>query len=108
MMKDMHEWLIADEENGHAVHCLAGHGRTGVIIAAFFLFEGLFATPDEAIHEFANKRSKVGKGIKYSFQHRHVLYASRHFAMCHERNLDRYHFPDLLARILATVEFQQL
>jgi protein-tyrosine phosphatase len=48
MMKDMHDWLAADAENVVAVHCLAGHGRTGVIICALFLFEDVYVLPDEA------------------------------------------------------------
>jgi hypothetical protein len=38
VMQTIHEWLAADPDNVAAVHCLAGHGRTGVIICCYFLF----------------------------------------------------------------------
>jgi phosphatidylinositol-3,4,5-trisphosphate 3-phosphatase/dual-specificity protein phosphatase PTEN len=39
----MHAWLLADPENIVVVHCLAGKGRTGVVIACYLIFAGLLA-----------------------------------------------------------------
>ena len=36
----MHAWLLADPENIVVVHCLAGKGRTGVIIACYLILSG--------------------------------------------------------------------
>ena len=38
--QDMHAFLEADENNVVAVHCKAGKGRTGTVIAAYFLYAG--------------------------------------------------------------------
>jgi hypothetical protein len=108
MMKEMHEWLLRDPENVIAVHCLAGHGRTGVIICALFLFEDVFSLPDEAMREFAAMRSKAGKGIKYPSQRRYIFYSAEHIAMCRERNLDKFQLLPEPARILELIEFRHL
>jgi hypothetical protein len=86
----MHSWLCADPLNVVAVHCLAGKGRTGVVIACYLLFSGaLFAAPqpgaafllphpaalaDAALTLFAEKR---GDAIKYASQKRVVRYFAR-------------------------------
>lgn len=37
---DMHAWLNADEANVAVVHCMAGKGRTGTLIAAYLVWSG--------------------------------------------------------------------
>lgn len=108
MMKEMHDWLSQDPENVVAVHCLAGHGRTGVIICALFLFEGVFTNPDDAMREFAAKRSKAGKGIKYPSQRRYVAYSAEHIAICTEQGRERFEIPSAPERILQMVQMQHL
>ncbi len=97
----MHAWLLADPENIVVVHCLAGKGRTGVIIACYLILSGcLFeagegkvegegssphpghaaatfvlpppqALASQALDVFAQAR---GEGPKYASQQRIVRY----------------------------------
>jgi len=93
----MHSWLRAAAANVVVVHCLAGKGRTGVVIACYLLFSGaLFereggggagegeggaaatftlpsprALANRALGSFAKAR---GEGVKYASQKRMVRY----------------------------------
>ena len=44
----MHSFLQEDEQNVVAVHCKAGKGRTGTVIAAYMLFAQEFESHEEA------------------------------------------------------------
>ena len=87
----MHSWLAADPLAVACVHCLAGKGRTGVLISCYLLFSGaLFAAPapgvptfllpppaalaQQALALFAEKR---GDSITYASQQRTVRYFAR-------------------------------
>jgi phosphatidylinositol-3,4,5-trisphosphate 3-phosphatase/dual-specificity protein phosphatase PTEN len=77
MMKfcsDAHRFLAADSENVIAVHCKAGKGRTGTIIACFLLFENFCRTAEEALDYFGVKRTSNGKGVTIPSQRRYVHY----------------------------------
>ena len=74
VIKSMHEWYTRDERNVLVVHCLAGHGRTGTIIAAFLVAENMFKTAQEALDFFAKERSFCAKGVAYPSQIRAVKY----------------------------------
>jgi phosphatidylinositol-3,4,5-trisphosphate 3-phosphatase/dual-specificity protein phosphatase PTEN len=52
----MLRFLLADPENVVAVHCLAGKGRTGTLIACFLLFTRRFRDPEEALTYYRLKR----------------------------------------------------
>ena len=42
--------------NVAAVHCLGGKGRTGVVVACYLFFMGMFSSVSEALSYFAQKR----------------------------------------------------
>ena len=44
----MHSWLQSSENNVVVVHCRAGKGRTGVVIAGYLLFSGVCQSAEEA------------------------------------------------------------
>ncbi|KAH3743318.1 phosphatidylinositol-3,4,5-trisphosphate 3-phosphatase [Pelomyxa schiedti] len=77
LVMDMYSWLAADPLNIVAVHCLAGKGRTGTVIASFFLLCGLFDQPDNALNFFARQRSVTQNGVSGPSQLRYVHYLSR-------------------------------
>lgn len=82
VLESMHEWYTADEENVIVVHCIAGHGRTGTVICAFLMFEGIEPTSTSALDCFAKMRSKTNKGVEHPSQKRYVKYAEQHLALC--------------------------
>ena len=56
------KWLLQHPDNVAAVHCKGGKGRTGVMICAFLLMQGLaddkrIETPREAVDHFADRRT---------------------------------------------------
>jgi hypothetical protein len=90
ILSSMHDWLASDERNVVVCHCLAGHGRTGTVIAALHVFEGKFETPADSLAFFASKRSVSGKGVKYPSQIRSVDEAFMHLCRCRERGLNPF------------------
>jgi len=77
------EWLSLDPENCAFIHCKAGRGRTGTVIASYLLWCGYISVetskgyPDPvsaALSFFAHKRSRTGTGVMVPSQKRYVCY----------------------------------
>lgn len=77
IVKTMDRFLSQDSANVVAVHCLAGRGRTGTVIAAYLLYIHAFETPKEALDYFAEKRSSKCIGVIGPSQIRYVEYFHR-------------------------------
>lgn len=58
----MDEFLAADDSNVVAVHCKAGKGRTGTVIASYFLYAAEFSTTEDALSYFGVCRT-VSAGL---------------------------------------------
>ncbi|GAM20421.1 hypothetical protein SAMD00019534_035960 [Acytostelium subglobosum LB1] len=71
---DVERWLDEHPENVAAIHCKAGKGRTGTMIACFLLYNKSCQTGSESIRMFGNKRTHNGKGITIPSQSRYVRY----------------------------------
>jgi len=79
---DAHAWLAAHPENVVAVHCKAGKGRTGTMIACLLLFEAHCANAEEALRFFGVKRTRNGAGVTIPSQRRYVRYFEDFLAQC--------------------------
>ncbi|OHS96630.1 phosphatidylinositol-3,4,5-trisphosphate 3-phosphatase [Tritrichomonas foetus] len=102
ILKSMHDWYHQDSSNVLVVHCLAGHGRTGTVIASFLLVEKIAETSQAALEYFANERSFNGKGVAYPSQIRSVQYMESYM-----RKFPEIYFelPPPIPKILRFVKF---
>eukprot|EP00727_Mastigamoeba_balamuthi_P002341 m51a1_g12103 putative lim-type zinc finger-containing protein (540) ;mRNA; r:257-3202 len=75
---DVGSWLDAHAENVAVVHCKAGKGRTGTMIACFMLWSRVSRTASEAMRVYGQKRTTNGKGVTIPSQQRFV----RYFGQC--------------------------
>lgn len=74
--RDIHEWLVQDQENIIAVNCKAGKGRTGTLICCYLLFCGKLTDPCQAMKYYKAKRFSKGGGVTQPSQIRYILYFS--------------------------------
>jgi phosphatidylinositol-3,4,5-trisphosphate 3-phosphatase/dual-specificity protein phosphatase PTEN len=74
LCEDVTKFLSSSESNVVAIHCKAGKGRTGLMIACLLLHTKEAATAQEALECFANKRTANGKGVTIPSQIRYVHY----------------------------------
>jgi len=69
----MEKWMN-DSKHVAAVHCKAGKGRTGTVIAAYLTYSDAKKTTDQALNEFGIARTKNNKGVTIPSQWRYVRY----------------------------------
>jgi len=81
----MDAFLAEDPANVVAIHCKAGKGRTGLVIATYLVHCGLAPSAEAALALFAEKRTYNGKGVTIPSQMRFVHY--------YEQRLKREHTP---------------
>ncbi|KAI9481348.1 MAG: putative phosphatidylinositol-3,4,5-trisphosphate 3-phosphatase [Benjaminiella poitrasii] len=88
---DASGWLRQNEGNVVAIHCKAGKGRTGTVIAALLLHLKLADNAAEAIELYGRQRTENLKGMTIPSQVRYVHYYD--FMLKHpslyETNMDR-------------------
>jgi phosphatidylinositol-3,4,5-trisphosphate 3-phosphatase and dual-specificity protein phosphatase PTEN len=72
-MTNIKEW-IKNKDHVAVIHCKAGKGRTGTVIAAYLMDCGFCDSAEEAMEFFGLKRTKDGKGVTIPSQRRYVHY----------------------------------
>ncbi|XP_065855961.1 phosphatidylinositol 3,4,5-trisphosphate 3-phosphatase and protein-tyrosine-phosphatase PTEN1 [Euphorbia lathyris] len=70
--ESVHSWLSQDSRNIAVVHCMAGKGRTGLMVCAYLVYCGM--TAEEALQLYANKRTTNNEGVSIPSQRRYVGY----------------------------------
>nr|KYP64716.1 Phosphatidylinositol-3,4,5-trisphosphate 3-phosphatase and dual-specificity protein phosphatase PTEN [Cajanus cajan] len=67
MIKDFCEsvesWLASDPKNIAVIHCMAGKGRTGLMVCAYLTYCGMSA--EEALQLYADRRTTNNEGVSY-------------------------------------------
>lgn len=72
--KSVDAFLAEDPANVVAIHCKAGKGRTGCVIAAYLVHSGVCPTAEAALALFSEKRTHNNKGVTIPSQMRYVHY----------------------------------
>merc|ERR550519_852335 len=79
LVEDVKRWLSQDQDRVVALHCKGGKGRTGTMICAILIDQGLFQDAGESLQYFGQKRtdlnvSKQFQGVETYSQIRFVHY----------------------------------
>ncbi|CAN8233068.1 unnamed protein product [Cochlearia groenlandica] len=72
--ENVHAWLSLDPKNIAVVHCMAGKGRTGLMVSAYLVYGGM--SPEEALEMYASRRTTNNNGVSIPSQRRYVKYWS--------------------------------
>jgi len=75
--KEVKEFFNENPKGVAAIHCKAGKGRTGFLIACYLIYTNPWFTADRALRFFAVKRTKNQKGVTIPSQRRYVGYFDR-------------------------------
>jgi phosphatidylinositol-3,4,5-trisphosphate 3-phosphatase and dual-specificity protein phosphatase PTEN len=70
----LHSWTRSDPKNVAVVHCKAGKGRTGTVIAAFLVHSKQAPTAEASLGIFGWRRTRNGRGVTLPGQQRYVAY----------------------------------
>lgn len=70
--ESVHSWLSSDPQNVAVIHCMAGKGRTGLMVCAYLVYTGMSA--DEALQLYADRRTTNNEGVSIASQRRYVGY----------------------------------
>jgi len=74
LARSVQSWLGASPERVVCIHCLAGKGRTGLMLCAALLLMGVFDNARDAMAYYGEKRMKNKKGVTQASQRRWVEY----------------------------------
>ncbi|GJR38456.1 phosphatidylinositol 3,4,5-trisphosphate 3-phosphatase and protein-tyrosine-phosphatase PTEN1 [Tanacetum coccineum] len=61
LCESVHSWLSSDPKNTVVIHCMAGKGRTGLMVSSYLTYTGMLA--EEALQVYADKRTTNNLGF---------------------------------------------
>ncbi|MQL74118.1 hypothetical protein Taro_006461 [Colocasia esculenta] len=73
--ESVHSWLSQEPQNIAAIHCMAGKGRTGLMVCTYLVYTGMLA--DEALQLYADRRTTNNHGVSIASQRRYIGYWSQ-------------------------------
>jgi phosphatidylinositol-3,4,5-trisphosphate 3-phosphatase/dual-specificity protein phosphatase PTEN len=76
--ENLRQWLGEHPQNVAAIHCKAGKGRTGTMIACYLVYINAAPTAEQALQMFAEKRTQNKKGVTIPSQIRYVHYFQKY------------------------------
>ncbi|XP_075511303.1 phosphatidylinositol 3,4,5-trisphosphate 3-phosphatase and protein-tyrosine-phosphatase PTEN1-like [Primulina tabacum] len=87
--EDVHSWLSSDPKNIAVVHCMAGKGRTGLMISSYLVYTGMSA--EKAMEVYAERRTTNNEGVSIPSQRRYVGYWEKLLSFPRGVNLGHLH-----------------
>ncbi|KAM1009743.1 hypothetical protein ACFX13_046011 [Malus domestica] len=79
--ENVDSWLSQDPKNIAVIHCMAGKGRTGLMVCAYLVYCGMPA--EEALLLYAQRRTINNEGVSIPSQRRYVGYWSNCLSLPH-------------------------
>lgn len=73
LLDELAQYHAADARNVAVVHCMAGRGRTGLVVCAYLLYTGAAKSANAAMQHFARAR---GQPLRTPSQRRYVEYVA--------------------------------
>ncbi|XP_071696297.1 phosphatidylinositol 3,4,5-trisphosphate 3-phosphatase and protein-tyrosine-phosphatase PTEN1 [Rutidosis leptorrhynchoides] len=70
--ESVQSWLSSDPKNIVVIHCMAGKGRTGLMVSSYLVYTGMLA--EDALQVYADKRTTNNLGVTIPSQRRYVHY----------------------------------
>jgi len=81
LMTDLEQYLAQHDENVAVIHCKAGKGRTGLVIAAHLLHSGQHKTSRNSLQHFGFRRTHDSQGVTIPSQRRWVAMYERYLLL---------------------------
>ncbi|XP_038903304.1 phosphatidylinositol 3,4,5-trisphosphate 3-phosphatase and protein-tyrosine-phosphatase PTEN1 [Benincasa hispida] len=73
--ENVSSWLSSHPKNIAVIHCMAGKGRTGLMVCAYLVYCGM--SVEDALQLYAQRRTTNNEGVSIPSQRRYVGYWSK-------------------------------
>ncbi|XP_022934699.1 phosphatidylinositol 3,4,5-trisphosphate 3-phosphatase and protein-tyrosine-phosphatase PTEN1-like isoform X1 [Cucurbita moschata] len=70
--ENVSSWISSHPKNIAVIHCMAGKGRTGLMVCAYLVYCGM--SVEDALHLYAQRRTTNNEGVSIPSQRRYVGY----------------------------------